>query len=140
MNTMPVSGRGKTAKRASKPRYRSWNHELDVIGLKFRWKRDGRRALADMVTKRGSITGIRLVREPDNPADPNAIKVMLPERILDGKQLGYIRATSAELLAPKLDSGKLVVKSAKLETLHEADDWNEGVLVVVFGDLIERRK
>lgn len=117
------------------PKGRQWQHELDVVGLRFRFKRDGRRALADMIAKRGSITGIKLVREPDNRADENAIKVMLPDRILDGAHLGYLRADSAALLAPRLDAGILAVKSATLEYLNEDDDWNTGNLIVVFIDV-----
>lgn len=119
---------------------RKWNHELDVVGLKFRFKRDGRRALSDMIAKRGSITGMQLVREPDNPADENAIKVCLPDRVLDGKHIGYLRADSAKLLAPKLDSGSLVVHAAKLEDLDADDDWNTGTLFIVFGDVIRPKR
>lgn len=114
---------------------RVWNHELDVVGLKFRWKASGRRAISDMIDKRGSITGIRFEREPDNRADPNAIKVMLPERVLGGAHLGYVRAASAALLAPKLDNGTLELRSAKLEYLDAEDDYNTGNLFVVFADV-----
>lgn len=128
---MPV--KGKTAKKPAIAR--RWDHELDVVGLRFRWKRDGRRALADMIAKRGSVTGIRLIREPDNKVDENAIMVYLPERILEGAQLGYIRADSAAVLAPKLDNGSLIVLSAKLEELDESEDWNIGTMLVKFGDV-----
>lgn len=117
---------------------------LDVVGLRFRWKRDSRRMLADMIAKRGSITGIRLVREPDNRFDPNAIMVLLPERIASGYQLGYLRASSAEVLAPALDSGRTMVVSAKLEGLNEDDDYNTGEVFVRFKDrpksLTKRKK
>lgn len=123
-------------KSAKKPTIaRRWDHELDVVGLKFRWKRDGRRGLADMIAKRGSVTGMRLVREPDNKVDEFAIMVCLPERILNGTQLGYIRTDSAAVLAPKLDDGSLVVLSAKLEELDADDDWNTGTMLVKFGDV-----
>lgn len=129
--------------KVTRPRGKRWTHELDVVGLKFRWKLTGRRALADTIAKRGSITGIRLVREPDNRFDSNAIMVMLPERMMEGAQLGYLRAPSAELLAPRLDSGKLSVASAKLESLDETDEWGSGNLVVIFIDVTQpkaRRK
>jgi hypothetical protein len=62
---------------------RTWSMELEVIGLRFRWKKDGRIAIARMCDK-GDITGIRLEREPDNKYDENAIMVLLPTRILSG--------------------------------------------------------
>lgn len=40
-------------------------------------------------------------REPDNPMDENAIKLMKP----NGKQLGYIPSKNAETLAPQMDNG-----------------------------------
>jgi hypothetical protein len=126
--------------KVTRPKGRRWQHEMDVVGLRFRFKKDGRRALADTIAKRGSITGIRLIREPDNRADANAIMVCLPERMLNGTQLGYIRALSAELLAPKLDSGRLVVASAKLEWLDPSDEWNTGNLLVHFIDVDKPKK
>lgn len=130
---MPVKVKGaKTSK--PKPRLRKWTHTLDVTGLKFRWTKDGRRTIAGMIEKRGSINGIRLVREPNNKFDENAIMVCLPEKIIEGKQLGYLRATAAELLAPRLDDKTLVVVSARLEELYSEQDYNEGRLYIVFGD------
>jgi hypothetical protein len=118
----------------------TWKHSLAVVGLRFRFKKDGRRAFSDMIDKRGSIGGMRLIREPDNKYDANAIMVCLPERVMDGKQIGYIRATSAELLAPKLDAGTLEVRSAKLLWLDPDTDWNEGELEVYFADIPAKGK
>jgi hypothetical protein len=50
---------------------------------------------------------ITLVREPDNPHDPNAIKVINEE----GKQIGYIRSAVAYSLAQNMDNGTRVVAS-----------------------------
>lgn len=115
-------------------RGRTWSVELEVIGLKFRWKKDGRRAIFDMIEKRGPIKGIRLVREPDNKWDENAIMVMLPERILGGKQLGYLRKEAAELLAPSFDSGKTTLVSGVLEGLNDSDEYNSGLMALRFRD------
>jgi hypothetical protein len=119
------------SKTAKLPAWRKWEHQVDVIGLKFRWKRDARRALAASIGARG-IGGIRLVREEDNKYDGNAIMVLLPERLHGGKQLGYIRRESAAMLTPKLDIGELRIVSAKLVELLEADDWNSGPMIVTF--------
>lgn len=105
--------------------------ELDVVGLKFRWKREARRALSDMIRKRGAITGVRIIREPENKYDANALAVYLPTRIMDGKQLGYLRASSAVILAPHVDAGAVKLVSAKLLNLDAEDDWNSGTLLVV---------
>jgi hypothetical protein len=113
---------------------RTWRAELEVIGLRFRWKKDGRAALASMAAK-SDITGIRLVREPDNKWDENAIMVMLPERLMGGRQLGYLHRQAAELLAPKLDSGSLEVVSAKLMSLDPGVDYNTGSMDIIFRDV-----
>ena len=47
---------------------------------------------------------LSLEREPDNPADPNAIKVSRE----DGPQIGYIPAHTARDLAKKMDAGEPV--------------------------------
>lgn len=44
---------------------------------------------------------LNFVREPNNPYDTNAIKV-----ICDYQHIGYIRAGLAEEIAPIIDSGK----------------------------------
>lgn len=122
----------------AKPRIkgRRWQHELQVVGLRYRgWSRSGREVLAQMIEKRGSIKGMRLVREPDNPADEHAIAVYLPPRIAEGKQLGYLYREPAALLAPKIDAGTLVVVGAELEELDAEDDWNAGTMLVRFVDV-----
>jgi len=67
-----------------------------VIGGKYRSAADRRRAaqLTD-----GEI--LRLERDPKNPADPNAVKVVT----FDGHHIGFIPRTLAAELAPKLDAG-----------------------------------
>jgi hypothetical protein len=42
-----------------------------------------------------------LKRDPENPVDENAIKLVKP----NGKQLGYIPSKNAETLAPQMDNG-----------------------------------
>ncbi|KAH9316641.1 hypothetical protein KI387_025268 [Taxus chinensis] len=49
---------------------------------------------------------VELVREPENPTDSNAIKVLN----LGGKQLGYIQPSIAELLAPFVDKGSISIE------------------------------
>ncbi len=47
------------------------------------------------------IGSFRLVREPENPHDPNAIRVEVA-----GKYLGHIPKDKAKELAPQMDAGK----------------------------------
>jgi len=47
---------------------------------------------------------LRLVREPDNPHDPNAVAVVR----LSGEQLGYLSSDLACEIAPRLDRGSRV--------------------------------
>ena len=47
------------------------------------------------------IGSFALVREPDNPHDPNAIRVEL-----GGLYLGYVPRQIAKKLAPQMDAGK----------------------------------
>lgn len=46
---------------------------------------------------------VKLVREPDNQHDPNAIRVEAP--FIHGEKLGYIPRADAEVFAPEIDSG-----------------------------------
>ena len=45
---------------------------------------------------------VRLVREPENPFDPNAIKVTIA-----GQTVGHIRREVAEILSPQMDAQSL---------------------------------
>jgi hypothetical protein len=85
---------------------RSWTIELTVVGLQFRWRVEGRITL-----QRNCPIPVRLEREPDNPKDENAIKVLIDAdyklKALKGKHLGYLRRDTAALLAPRLDAGTL---------------------------------
>ena len=86
------------------PRQRTWSFTCTVVGLQFRWKMTGREMLARAVP-----FPVELEREPDNPADENAIKVNIAGTMkltkLRGSQLGYLRKEVAAMLAPKLDAG-----------------------------------
>lgn len=112
-----------------------FKHEIDVVGLGFRMKREFRQRFA----KELPIL-VTLVREQTNRFDINAIKVVSADRTQQapkGTHLGYIRAESAALLAPLMDNredGGMVFKSAVLTSLYEDDDHRSGVLDVEFYD------
>lgn len=113
---------------------RTFEHEMDVTGIRFRWKKDLREQLAKKVSPRG-ITQMILEREPDNQYDENAISVRLPNKVdIEGhdNHLGYIRRDSAALLAPKIDAGELQIIGATLTELRAETDFAEGSLLVTF--------
>ena len=116
-----------------------WEQELEVIGLRFRWKETARRALAGLIEQKGQVTGCRLVREPENEYDENAIAVYLPGRLMGGKQLGYLHRETAAVLAPKLDEGVVKIVNAELWSLSVDDKWNTGELRVRFRDVVKKR-
>ena len=135
-----MPGKAKTAKKVPK----AFTHEVAVVGLGFRLKRDVRRALADTVARR-PVDGIVLVREQENRYDDNAIMVKHPDRgPLAGKHLGYLRADTAAILAPLMDDYAATAASgepegmrfakAELVELDADDDYKTGSLVVTFHD------
>lgn len=112
---------------------KTFEHDLDVVGLGFRLKKDVRRALAG----RCPVDGVKLVREQENKYDINAIRVVYPNSgALAGKQIGYIRADSAAILAPLMDEGELVFKRGSLTRLIDGPNGEncEGHIHVVFTD------
>lgn len=50
---------------------------------------------------------VRLIREPDNPADPNAVRVEVPALVEGGFHpwVGYVCATDARWIAERMDRG-----------------------------------
>ena len=63
-----------------------------------------------------------LVPEPDNPHDPNAVKVMV-----DGLQVGYIKAGSCARVLKAINSGKIrgigcTIGGGPYKVVHEDDD------------------
>jgi hypothetical protein len=115
------------------------HHDLDVVGLKFRWNKDLRGEIAKLVNAKPMT--VEIEREPENEYDPNALMVVVPTGTFNltdpkkgqrtGGQLGYIRADSAAVLAEKIDGGTLQIIGAKLTELR-APDYNEGSMEVTF--------
>lgn len=79
---------------------------------------------AAVIRRFGAIgSAARLVREPDNKHDANAIRVDLECTILFGllrpyRHIGYIAASRASRLAPKIDSGAMEVLSASIVNMY----------------------
>lgn len=119
---------------------RTWSHELGVVGLGFRLKRPTRQIIKSAIDK-ASMTGMRLIREPENKYDENAIAVHFPERYMHGAHIGYLHRDSAALLAPKIDSGVLEVAGATLTAVSDdRDDHKTATLLVRFRDVPAKKK
>ena len=73
---------------------------------------------------------VRLVREPDNPYNPNNIRFLSE----DGEDLGTPSAALCNVIAPLWDSGELTVISAQVSYLERIRDRSryarQGVLFV----------
>lgn len=104
-----------------------FEHDLDMVGLKFRMKKEARLELA----KKCPIKNIVLAREQENKYDINAIRVSL-----GGVHLGYIRADTAAILAKAMDDGEMKFLRATLTRLVDGTNGpaSDGRLHVVFED------
>lgn len=71
---------------------------------------------------------VKLVREPHNTHDENAIAVYVTEKPYEGFQIGYVARVVASEIAPRLDDGRLEVTEAWLHVI-EADE-GKGEMVV----------
>ena len=60
---------------------------------------------------------LELIRVPDNPSDPNAIKVFTRDRV----KLGYVPRRENPILARLMDAGKLLY--ARLRSKQWQEDW-----------------
>jgi HIRAN domain len=81
------------------------NLDLTVVGLSYRLT----------PAKMEDISGetpikAKLVREPNNSADENAVAVYLTERPYKDFHIGYLSRTVAAEIAPRLDAGMEVVE------------------------------
>lgn len=60
---------------------------------------------------------LELIRVPENPSDPNAIKIFTRDRV----KLGYVPRRDNPVLARLMDGGKLLY--ARLRAKQWQDDW-----------------
>lgn len=65
------------------------------------------------------IGSFALVREPDNPHDPNAIRVALAGKFC----LGYVPKEIAKKLAPEMDAGKSFIAFFVKRNEHPIYKW-----------------
>lgn len=60
---------------------------------------------------------LELIRVPDNPSDPNAIKIFTQDRV----KVGYVPRRENQILARLMDAGKLLY--AKIREKQWQDSW-----------------
>lgn len=104
---------------------------FDVVGLNHRILPGTQRMIADAVDERE--VKVKLEREPDNPYDHNAIKVIVVDKkLFDDSEIfiGYLRRRTASVFAHGLDSGTLKVKRCVLKVVYP--ERGEGKLSVWF--------
>ena len=71
---------------------------------------------------------LELVRIPDNPSDPNAIKIYTRDRV----KLGYVPRKENHILARLMDAGKLLY--AKILSKHWQGGWLQIEIEVYLND------
>jgi hypothetical protein len=85
--------------------------DLSVVGMRYRITPPRMRELAQVTPLR-----VRLVREPRNSSDRNAIRVELADREMEpvsyGMHIGYVPRGIAKELAPKLDDELVKIREA----------------------------
>lgn len=77
--------------------------KTEVVGLQYRITQSTRNMIKDRIAKDGPIE-VLLVREPDNPADENAIKVVIRSGAYKQLHIGYLKRNVAGVYAKALDT------------------------------------
>lgn len=95
----------KKTPKPKQPRLVKHEFEIVVTGLRYRVTQSTRRMLHEKV-KSGPIF-CKLVREPENMHDENAIKVVIQEGNFKGMHIGYIQRGVAAALAVLMDAGEM---------------------------------
>lgn len=74
--------------------------ETRVVGVTY----ENRQAVIALLTEGERVS---LIREPDNPFDPNAVKVVRWDR----QQIGFLDRELAKILAPRMDFYRRPIKA-----------------------------
>lgn len=95
------------------------DEEFELVGVQHRITPSTRRYIRQWVEDNGAMI-VEFKREPKNVHDENAIAVYAgPENPYRGTKLGYLRRQVAEVLAPKIDKGKIELGTSVLAELDE---------------------
>ena len=103
--------------------------EITVVGLQHRLTPSTRRLLETKLEE-GTISAL-IEREPDNPADDNAIKVVISGTPYKGLHIGYIPRATAAIMAPAIDDGDIDISTAHGE-ITEVDAPNATATMLLY--------
>jgi hypothetical protein len=99
---------------------------FDVVGVNHHLKKEDQEKLAQLVPLHAVLE-----RQPENPHDENAIKVMVvDDRLRQRYFVGYLRRQVAAVLAGGLDNGTRKVQQARLEKLDPERGMGEIFVVL----------
>jgi hypothetical protein len=104
--------------------------ETNVVGMQHRLTMSTRRLMVGYLRKCDRI-GVMLIREPDNNADENAIKVVIRDTPYKGMHIGYLPKTVASVYAPALDEMLIQVIDSWVWEVNP--DEGTASLVIRFG-------
>jgi HIRAN domain len=95
---------------------------LSVVGLQYRTTPSVRKYMVEHLPFR-----VKLVREPNNLQDPNAIAVVIRDKEVpyDGMKLGYLRRQVANVWAEEIDEGRLQIHKVYLTDLDPQESVGE---------------
>lgn len=96
---------------------------VTVKGLDYRVTSETQKTMAEVLPLKA-----RLEREPSNPSDANAIKVILLDKPWSDFHIGYLSRQVAEEFAPLMDKGLLKISKA---TITEMDGDGEATIKLV---------
>ena len=96
----------KTTSKKAAPKLVKHSVDFNVVGLQHRLTQSTRRMMLAKINE-GSPIFCRLEREPDNPVDENAVKVVIQEGSYKDMHIGYVPAVIADPLSLLLDFNEL---------------------------------
>lgn len=86
--------------------------EFRVVGLRYRVTEDTLQEMSEVLPLKA-----KLEREPDNPHDENAIKVVLLDKPWKDFHIGYLHREVAKTIAPKWDAVKVEISEGVIAEL-----------------------
>lgn len=123
--------------RKKKPTKPKKSLELSVVGMQHRLTPSTRKYLLTHVTKEGPIP-CHFEREPENPHDAFAVKVILDDSPYRGIHIGYLPRTTAQVIGPALDENRMRDVEAWLADMADTD--GSGSLAVRFRQYDAKRE
>lgn len=94
--------------------------KFSIVGFRYRVTDETFQTMSEVLPLKA-----KLVREPDNTADSNAIKVVLLDKPWRNVHVAYITRTVASELAPKLDAGKVEFSDAVITAMDVEESSGE---------------